>query len=72
MKRVVKNLVAVLLACLLCGCGSEKVSDEIINADQGEVIVTTADPNDKREVIRFLMCCAVLDVRMKECDVELI
>lgn len=65
MKRVVKNLVAVLLACLLCGCGSEKVSDEIINADQGEVIVTTADPNDKREVITFGMWSAVPEMMLE-------
>ena len=54
MKKVRKKMLTLLLVCtLLCGCGSIKNSGENQDAGGGAFIVTTADPDDKREVITY-------------------
>ena len=66
MKKVRKKMLTLLLACaLLCGCGIIKNSDENQNAGGGAVIVTTADPDDKREVITFGMWTASTEIMME-------
>lgn len=60
MKYTSRLILSLFLICtLLCGCGSMKNPDETRDTDQGEVIVTTADPNDKREVVTLGMIDAI-------------
>lgn len=57
---VMKRILSLLLICImLCGCGSMKNPADPQDADSGEVIVTTADPNDKREVVTLGMIDAI-------------
>ena len=66
MKKVRKKMLTLLLVCtLLCGCGSIKNSGENQNTGGGAVIVTTADPDDKREVITFGMWMASTEIMME-------
>ncbi|MGN0403553.1 MAG: extracellular solute-binding protein, partial [Acetatifactor sp.] len=60
MRKIIKKVLPFFFACtLLCGCGSIKNSGENQNTGGGEVILTNADPDDKREVVTLGTWCEI-------------
>ena len=64
MKKIMIKIMTLLLVCtLLCGCGARN-SDENQNA-RGAVILTTANPDDTREVVTLGVWQGSTDLMLK-------